>query len=197
MGDCTQRRRPAAASRGGVSFPKKASASAISRTAASSSATFTTDMGRAASTILRSRSDSTAGKISIFMTAPQRYHPETSLKLEKSDSRHHGRTSATSPIRSLSLVGRWRRLRSSSNVSLENSSTPFTARTASKTARGRPWGRSAALIRTLVSRTTRSAFIGQKRFELGLCQAVPGCLLAQVSSMVTVRRSQATPRSRS
>ena len=71
MGDCTQRRRPAAASRGGVSLPKKASASAISLTATSSPAAFTTNMGRAASTIFRSRSDSTAGKISIFMSVPR------------------------------------------------------------------------------------------------------------------------------
>ena len=58
------------------------------------------------------------------------------------------------------------------NVSSENRSTPFADRTASTTARGRPSGSSAALIRTLVSATTRSAFIHQKRVEPSLGQAV-------------------------
>ena len=48
-----------------------------------------------------------------------------------------------------SNFGRWKRLRSSLNVSSENSSTPFADRTASTTVRGGPSGRSAALIRTL------------------------------------------------
>ena len=38
---------------------------------------------------------------------------------------------------------------------------------------------SAALIRTLLSRTIRSAFIRQQRIQRAICQALDGCFLAQ------------------
>ena len=63
----------------------------------------------------------------------------------------------------------------------ENSSTPFADRIALKTSRGRPCGFSAARIRTLLSRTIRSAFIRQERIQRGVRQAFGGCFPAQAA----------------
>lgn len=78
-----------------------------------------------------------------------------------------------------SNFGRLNLLCNSEKVSSEKISAPFTDRTESRTARGDPRGRSAALIRTLVSTTTRLLIIRQEGREPRFRQTVCRSLLAQ------------------
>ena len=137
------------------------------------------DITRRSVSPVSKQSDRPANAVSSILSSSGSRHPSLAPVMaahSETASRWQMWTFLISRLTYGSNPGRFNRARNSMNVAHENTIAPPASATASIPARDGPSGYRAALTKTFVSTTTRLARIGKKELEIGVRQALCGCL---------------------